>query len=107
MKLIIAIVSNKDLSTVLGNTGREGFFSTRIATSGQFLADGQTTILFGTEDDKTEKLFEILEKSVTKRVIRKKGVNSTVEGSLLNKPVDVEEYGAVAFVINVDEFRKL
>lgn len=107
MKLIIAIVSNNDLSNVLENTGREGFFSTRIATSGQFLTDGQTTILFGTEDDKKEKLFEILEKSVTKRVVRKKGVNSTLEGSLLKKPVDIEEYGAVAFVIDVDEFRKI
>lgn len=107
MKLVIAIVSNRDLSTVLGNTGREGFFSTRISTSGQFLTDGQTTILFGTEDDKTEKLFETLEKSVTRRVVRHKGVNSTIEGSLLKKPIDVEEYGAVAFVIDVDEFRKI
>ena len=107
MKLIVVIVSNKDLSTVLANTGKEGFFSTRIATSGQFLNGGQTTILFGTEDEKTDKLFEILEQSVTKRVIRQTGVNSTIEGSLLKKPVDVEEYGAVAFVINVDEFRKI
>ena len=35
------------------------------------------------------------------------GVASTLEGSWLRQPVDVEEYGAVAFVINVDEFRKL
>ncbi|MCM1285066.1 MAG: cyclic-di-AMP receptor [Acetobacter sp.] len=107
MKLVIAIVSNKDLANVLSNTSREGFFSTKISTSGQFLESGQTTILFGTEDDKVEKLFEIIEKSVTKRIVRKTGVESTIEGSLLKKPVDVEEFGAVAFVINVDEFRKL
>ncbi|MCH5314810.1 MAG: cyclic-di-AMP receptor [Eubacterium sp.] len=107
MKLVVAIVSNNDLSNVLANTGSEGFFSTRIATAGQFLNDGQTTILFGIEDDKTERLFEILEKSVTKRVVTQKGVNSTLEGSLLKKPVDVEEYGAVAFVIDVDDFRKI
>ena len=44
---------------------------------------------------------------MTKRVVRQVGVASTLEGSLLRQPVDVEEYGAVAFVINVDEFRKL
>ncbi|MGN0533835.1 MAG: cyclic-di-AMP receptor [Eubacterium sp.] len=107
MKLVITIVSNKDLANVLSSTSREGFFSTKIATAGQFLESGQTTILFGTEDEKVEKLFEIIEKSVTKRVLRKTGVESTIEGSLLKKPVDVEEFGAVAFVINVEDFRKL
>ena len=54
-----------------------------------------------------EQLFDVLKKHVTKRVVRQAGVASTLEGSLLRQPVDVEEYGAVAFVINVDEFRKL
>ena len=60
-----------------------------------------------TEDHKVEQLFDVLKKHVTKRVVRQAGVASTLEGSLLRQPVDVEEYGAVAFVINVDEFRKL
>ncbi len=107
MKLVILIVSNKDLAKVLAATSAEGFFSTKISTAGQFLQDGQTTILFGVKDDRVEALFEIIEKNVTKRVLRQRGVESTVEGSLLKKPVDVEEFGAVAFVINVEEFRKL
>lgn len=107
MKLVILILSNKDLAKVLAATSAEGFFSTKISTAGQFLQDGQTTILFGVKDDRVEALFEIIEKNVTKRVMRQRGVESTVEGSLLKKPVDVEEFGAVAFVINVEEFRKL
>lgn len=107
MKLVIAIVSNKDLANVLAATSAEGYFSTKIATAGQFLEGGHTTILYGIEDDKVENLFDILEKNITKRIVRKTGVESTLEGSLLKKPVDVEEYGAVAFVVNVDEFRKL
>lgn len=107
MKLVIAIVSNKDLPQVLAATSSEGFFSTKISTSGQFLEGGHTTVLFGTDDEKVEKLFDILQNNVTKRIVRQKGVESTIEGSLLKKPVDVEEYGAVAFVVNVDDFRKL
>lgn len=107
MKLVIAIVSNKDLSVVLSATSAEGFMSTKIATQGQFLQSGQTTILFGVEDDKVDTLFEIIEKNVTKRVIKKTSVESTIEGSLLKKPVDVEEFGAVAFLINVEDFKKL
>lgn len=107
MKLVMAVISNKDVSKVLDAITKEGFASTRISTTGQFLADGHTTLFIGTEDHKVEQLFDVLKKHVTKRVVRQAGVASTLEGSLLRQPVDVEEYGAVAFVINVDEFRKL
>lgn len=107
MKLVMAVISNIDVSKVLDAITKEGFASTRISTTGQFLADGHTTLFIGTEDHKVEQLFDVLKKHVTKRVVRQAGVASTLEGSLLRQPVDVEEYGAVAFVINVDEFRKL
>lgn len=107
MKLAIVIVSNKDVSNVLAATIAEGYFSTRISTAGQFLENGHTTILYGVEDEKLDNLFEIIENSITKRVVKRTQVESTVAGLLLNKPVDVEEYGAVAFVINIDEYRKL
>ncbi len=107
MKLVIAIISNSDVSKVLGATSADGFSSTKIATAGQFLQNGQTTVLFGVDESRVEELFEIIESNVTRRVLREKGVESTIEGSLLKKPVDVEEYGAVAFVVDVEDFRKL
>lgn len=107
MKLVIVIVSNKDLGAVLSATTAEGFMSTKVSTQGQFLQSGQTTILYGVDDDRVDALFEIIEKNVTKRVVRQTSVESTIEGLLLKKPVDVEEYGAVAFVVNVEEFKKL
>lgn len=107
MKLVIAIVSNGDLAKVTSATSAEGFPSTNVSTKGQFLASGHTTILFGIDDDRVEELFAILEKNISKRIVRQTGVESTLEGSLLKKPVDVEENGAVAFVVNVEDFRKL
>lgn len=107
MKMVIAIVSNKDINQVMANASAAGFPSTRISTKGQFLQDGHTTMLFGVDDSRVDELFAIIKKNVTKRVVRQSGVESTIEGSLLNKPVDVEEGGAVAFVINVEEFKKL
>ncbi|MCC8073022.1 MAG: cyclic-di-AMP receptor [Clostridiales bacterium] len=106
MKLIILIVSNKDLNNIISAVSVEGFFSTRISTAGQFLEGGHSTVLIGVKDDEVENLFSVIQKNVTKRVVRKTGVESTLEGSLLKKPVDVEEYGGVAFVIDVEEFRK-
>lgn len=107
MKLVIVIMSNKDVGAVLSATSTEGFMSTKIATQGQFLQSGQTTVLFGVDDEKTDALLDLIKNNVTNRVLKKTGVESTIEGSLLKKPVDVEEFGAVAFVINVEEFRKL
>lgn len=107
MKLVIAIVSNKDLPQVLAVTSAEGFPSTKIATQGQFLQSGQTTILYGVNDNRVDDLFELIKNNVTKRVLKETSVESTIEGSLLKKPVDVEEFGAVAFVINVEDFKKL
>ena len=51
-------------------------------------------------------LFELIKNNVTRRKIKTAGVTSTVDGSLLNQAVDVEENGAVAFVINVEDFKK-
>lgn len=107
MKLAIVILSNKDLPGVLAATSTEGYQSTKIATAGQFLESGQTTVLYGVNDEQVEDLLDLIKNNVTKRVIRREGVESTLEGSLLKKPVDVEEYGAVAFVIDVEQFRKL
>ena len=44
MKLVMAVISNKDVSKVLDAITKEGFASTRISTTGQFLADGHTTL---------------------------------------------------------------
>ena len=106
MKLVMTIVSNADTDKVVEALAKNGFFATKISTKGQFLVDGHTTILIGCEDEKVEQLYEILKSSVTKRVVKTPGVTNTVDGSLLNKAVDVEEYGAVAFTLDVDNFQK-
>lgn len=106
MKLIITIVSNKDTEIVLGNLAKSGFRATKISTTGQFLEDGHSCLLIGVEKEKTDAVMEILQSSVTKRVVRKHGIKSTLQGTLLQQPIDVEENGGIAFVIDVDDFKK-
>ena len=55
---------------------------------------------------RNEKISYKSKANITKRVVKTPGVTSTVSGSLLNQAVDVEEYGAVAFTINVEDFNK-
>lgn len=106
MKLVIAIISNSDSEKVISAIAQAGYSSTKIATRGQFLVDGHTTLLVGCDDEKVKPLIEIMKNSATKRVVASSGVTSTIDGSLLKKAVDVEEYGIVAFVINIEEFIK-
>ncbi len=106
MKLVITIISNKDTEKVLDAVALNGYFVTKISTSGQFLVDGHTALLICCENDRVEKLYSVLKKSVTKRKIKTQGVTSTLTGSLLNSAVDVEEYGAVAFTTDIEHFEK-
>ena len=106
MKLVIAIISNSDSEKVISAIAQNGYSSTKISTSGQFLVDGHTTLLVGCDDEKVDKLIDIMKNSATKRVVKSSGVTNTAMGSLLKQAVDVEEYGIVAFVINIEEFIK-
>ena len=49
MKLIFAIVNSDDAAAVTQSLSKEGFSSTRMATTGGFLKMGNTTILVGVD----------------------------------------------------------
>lgn len=106
MKLIITIISNKDVEKVLEALSTAGFMATKISTTGQFLEGGHSCIFIGVDEEKLEAVFDVMSNNVTKRIVRQHGVQSTLAGTLLKQPVDVEEYGGVAFVIDVESFRK-
>lgn len=106
MKLVISIISNKDIERVLSAISSKGFYATKISTVGQFLTGGHTVIFCGTDDEKVPVLFDIIKNNVTKRIIKTHGVTSTLTGSLLKAPVDVEEGGAIAFTLNVEDYQK-
>mgnify|MGYP000103611176 FL=1 len=63
MKMITAIVNKKDAGSVCDALMQEGFFFTKMATTGGFLKAGNTTLLIGTEDDKVKAAIEIIRKN--------------------------------------------
>ncbi len=67
MKLILAIVNNDDSAAAIGNLTREGFFVTKLSTTGGFLLAGNSTFLIGTEDEKIDRAMDILSECCSMR----------------------------------------
>ncbi|HBA93398.1 MAG TPA: transcriptional regulator [Ruminococcaceae bacterium] len=106
MKLVISIVANSDVDKVVSALGNKGFYVTKMSIRGQFLVDGNTTLLSACQDEKVPEIYDIIKKNVSKRIVKSPGVTSNVHGSLLNQSVDVEVGGATAFTVNIEDLVK-
>ena len=108
MKLVLAVIHNDDSAVVTSALTQDGFFVTKLSTTGGFLMVGNTTLLIGTEDDKIDTIKEILKKHCSTR----KQINASARsfGRGLKSDDIAEEAtigGAIFFVLNVDTFEKL
>ena len=108
MKLILAIVNNDDSAIVSSALTKEGFFVTKLSTTGGFLMVGNTTLLIGTEDSRIDELKSLLGQYCSTRT---KSMPSTDAFGRINgpqnTPKEVVVGGATYFVLNVDEYGKL
>ena len=107
MKLILAIVSNDDSSSVSTALNKANFSVTRLATTGGFLRAGNTTIIVGTEDDKVEKAIEIIGIESKRRTEIVPSTASYDIGRYASFPVEVQVGGATIFVLDVEQFIKI
>ncbi|OCA88482.1 hypothetical protein F7984_00170 [Pradoshia sp. D12] len=106
MKLIIAVVQDKDSTKLLGDLVDNNFRATKLATTGGFLKSGNTTFLIGTEELRVNKALEIIKKNCKSREqlvapVTPMGGNTD---SYVPYPVEVEVGGATVFVMPVDKF---
>lgn len=110
MKLILAIVSNDDSSSVSAALTKSGYSVTKMATTGAFLMSGNTTFLVGTEDEKVDAVISIIKKQSHRRtqMMPTTHNNNVFDNSMFNSsyPVEVTVGGATIFVLDVDRFEK-
>lgn len=107
MKLILAIVSNDDSSSVSSALTKNNYSVTRLATTGGFLRAGNTTIIVGTEDDKVERAIEIIGNESKRRTEIVPSTASYDIGRYASFPVEVQVGGATIFVLDVEQFIKV
>lgn len=105
MKLIYVIVRNIDSSHVIEALNKKGFYITKLASTGGFLREGNTTLMIGTESPKVDEVIDIVKKECGQR---KQIYSSTIgagEFSAMNTVVNVG--GATIFVTDVDRYEKI
>jgi len=105
MKLILVIVRNIDSGYVTEALNKNGFFVTKLASTGGFLREGNTTLMIGTEEEKVDKVISIVKKECGPRQQVVTNPMGTAEYSSMNVVVNVG--GATIFVMDVDRFEKI
>lgn len=108
MKLILAIVNNDDSQCVSSALTREGFFVTKLSTTGGFLLVGNTTLLIGTEDSEVQRAVDILQKfCVTRSQVRVPGASFGAGQNNYSISEEVPVGGATVFILNVEQMLKM
>lgn len=107
MKLVMAIMSRDDASVVMDALTEESFQATRMASTGGFLKSGNTTLIIGVEDNKTNKVIDIISKYSSKRTQLVTNSAPFFPASLTQTPFEVTTGGAIIFVLDVDRFEKV
>ncbi len=108
MKMVIAVVSDDDGVALMDALNNEGFGATKLCSTGGFLKAGNTTVLVGTEDEKVDKVLEIIKKSSSShsKLISTAQMPGYTGAANLAMPVEVKVGGATVFVLDVERFEK-
>ncbi|GEN55368.1 MULTISPECIES: cyclic-di-AMP receptor [Halobacillus] len=106
MKMIIAVVQDKDSNRLTDALAENDFKTTKLSTTGGFLREGNTTFMIGCEDDEVDDALDIIKDNCSQREqmvapISPMGGNAD---SYIPKPVKVEVGGATVFILPVDSF---
>jgi uncharacterized protein YaaQ len=108
MKLIVAVIHDRDQKRTTEALRGAGFRFTKIGSTGGFLREGNVTLLIGAEEGETDTILELLSDSSRTReqYVNVVPPEATPVGTFLTNPVKVQVGGAIAWVLPVDRFER-
>jgi uncharacterized protein YaaQ len=108
MKLIVAVIHDRDQKRTSEALLKVEFRFTKIASTGGFLREGNVTILIGAEAEDVETVLNIINESCKTReqYVNVLPPEATPVGTFMANPVKVQVGGAVAFVVDVERFER-
>ena len=109
MKLVMAIINDEDAFGIMDLLNENGYYVTKLASTGGFLRSGSTTLICGAEDDRIPGLIKIIEKKcrARKQITSGNASNAGAAENYTPFPVEVTVGGATIFVLNLEELKKI
>ena len=109
MKLLIAIVQRDDVGKLSDELVRARFALTRLDSVGGFLKEKNNLLIMGLEEKRVPEALRVIKEHSQTRKETISSAPPVVEPGefFISSPVEVEVGGAVVFILDVDQFKKL
>ena len=109
MKLIIAIIHERDKQKTCDALLEAGHKFTEVASTGGFLRDGNTTLLLGAPKEQVDEVMKIIgaQCSTREQFVSQPPPDALGAGGMLLTPIKVQVGGAVMFVVDVERFERV
>lgn len=108
MKLVLAVVQDIDSDAAMKSLTEAGFRVTRIATTGGFFRQGNSTIFCATKDDEVDKVITLLKATCQKRTrLHPVHLDPTEPIAMGVAYTEIPIGGATVFVIDVARFEQI
>ena len=104
MKLLIAIVNKDDANAVNTGLNKSGFSATKIASTGGFLLNGNTTFLIGVSDEQVDNVIDVIKHFSKEREVQIPVEQIYHPAAISALPAKVTVGGATIFVIDVEKY---
>lgn len=106
MKLVIAVVQDKDAGRLVEELVDRGHRATKLASTGGFLKEGNTTLLVGAEEGQVDEVIAIIKKVCKPReqMVTPLAPAGGVLETYVPFPVEVMVGGATIFVLSVERY---
>ena len=108
MKLVLAIVQDKDSNVLSSEFIDANIRATKLSTTGGFLKAGNTTFMIGIEDERVPEVLDIIKSTAqTREQFMTPPVNlDATSDSSMAYPIEVQVGGATVFVMPIEAFHR-
>jgi len=109
MKLVIVVIQDRDATQLLEGLLAKGLRATKLASTGGFLREGNTTLMIGVEDERVHEVLSVVRRTCRARdqLVTPLAPLSGAAESYVPYPVEVQVGGATVFVMSVERFEKI
>ncbi|MEW6045751.1 MAG: cyclic-di-AMP receptor [Bacillota bacterium] len=107
MKLIIAVVDDSDSRPLIDALNRVRIGVTRLASTGGFLLEGNTTLMVGVEDHQVDQVIGLIRSTCVRRQRLIPQPVAEIPGGTPPMPIEVEVGGAIVWVLTIEHMERI